>query len=281
MSISLYSAGTIDTLLAAKLSISSLSNAATSTLNATAPTAGQALTFDGTDLVWATVGGGGGGWTPGSSDLAMGGYAITNASALTLTYGGGGGITFQDGSIQYHAAGSHDLDMNGYSISNAGAGQFSTGVTSQGSGGISTLGGYSGNLVSVSDYTNTTTITPTGIQFPDSTMQTTAATFDQKRAIANSIASCFSANTYSPFFQFVGHVALVTYMTGKYNGSGSYLIGIGYPGSTPTSISLTSSSDSSGNVIATVSFGWTSISGMAIAYSEDGGTTWTYSDLVF
>lgn len=39
------------------LTISTLSNAATSTLNVTAPTTGQALTFDGTDLVWATVGG--------------------------------------------------------------------------------------------------------------------------------------------------------------------------------------------------------------------------------
>lgn len=42
------------------LTISSLSNAATSTLNATAPTTGQALTFDGTELKWATVSGGGG-----------------------------------------------------------------------------------------------------------------------------------------------------------------------------------------------------------------------------
>jgi len=42
------------------LTISTLSNAATSTLNSTAPTTGQALTFDGTDLIWATVGGGGG-----------------------------------------------------------------------------------------------------------------------------------------------------------------------------------------------------------------------------
>jgi len=40
------------------LTISTLSNGATSTLNATAPTTGQALTFDGTDLVWATAGGG-------------------------------------------------------------------------------------------------------------------------------------------------------------------------------------------------------------------------------
>ena len=42
------------------LTIGSLSNAAASTLNATAPTNGQALTFDGTELKWATVGGGGG-----------------------------------------------------------------------------------------------------------------------------------------------------------------------------------------------------------------------------
>ena len=43
------------------LTISTLSNAATSTLNAAVPTTGQSLTFDGTDLKWATVGGGGGG----------------------------------------------------------------------------------------------------------------------------------------------------------------------------------------------------------------------------
>jgi hypothetical protein len=40
------------------LTISTLSNGATSTLNATAPTTGQALTYDGTDLVWSTAGGG-------------------------------------------------------------------------------------------------------------------------------------------------------------------------------------------------------------------------------
>lgn len=42
------------------LTVSTLSNGATSTLNATAPTTGQALTFDGTELKWGTVGGGGG-----------------------------------------------------------------------------------------------------------------------------------------------------------------------------------------------------------------------------
>jgi hypothetical protein len=42
------------------LTISTLSNGATSTLNATAPTAGQVLSYDGTDLIWASGGGGGG-----------------------------------------------------------------------------------------------------------------------------------------------------------------------------------------------------------------------------
>ena len=55
------------------LTISTLSNAAASTLNATAPTTGQALTFDGTQLVWATVSGGGGG--------------ISDAPADGITYG--------------------------------------------------------------------------------------------------------------------------------------------------------------------------------------------------
>jgi len=66
MPLNLYSAGKVDDLLSVKLSVSSLSNAATSTLDATAPTTGQALTFDGTNLVWATVGGGGGGASWGS-----------------------------------------------------------------------------------------------------------------------------------------------------------------------------------------------------------------------
>ena len=60
MAINLYSKASVDSLLSAKLSISSLSNAAATTLNATAPTTGQALTFDGTELKWATVSGGGG-----------------------------------------------------------------------------------------------------------------------------------------------------------------------------------------------------------------------------
>jgi hypothetical protein len=57
MPINLYSKDSVDDFLDEKLSISSLSNAATVTLNAGVPTAGQALTYDGTDLIWATVSG--------------------------------------------------------------------------------------------------------------------------------------------------------------------------------------------------------------------------------
>jgi len=60
MAINLYSKASVDSLLSPKLSISSLSNAAATTLNATAPTTNQVLSFDGTELKWATVSGGGG-----------------------------------------------------------------------------------------------------------------------------------------------------------------------------------------------------------------------------
>jgi hypothetical protein len=71
------------------LTISDLSNAATSTLNATAPTSGQSLTYDGTDLIWATVSGGGG---LTISTLSNAATSTLNATAPTsgqsLTYDG-------------------------------------------------------------------------------------------------------------------------------------------------------------------------------------------------
>jgi hypothetical protein len=60
MAINLYSKASVDSLLSPKLSISSLTNAAATTLNATAPTTDQVLSYDGTELKWATVAGGGG-----------------------------------------------------------------------------------------------------------------------------------------------------------------------------------------------------------------------------
>ena len=70
------------------LTISSLSNAAATTLDATAPTTGQALTFDGTELAWATVGGGGGG-------VAWGGITgtVTDQTDLTSYISGLGYLT--------------------------------------------------------------------------------------------------------------------------------------------------------------------------------------------
>jgi hypothetical protein len=105
---------------------------------------------------------------------------------------------------------------------------------------------------------------------------------DPKKAIANIAASCFSGNSASTFFFFNGSIALqLSNGSGKFSGSGQYLLGIGYPSGSPTTLALTSSTDANGNLIATMSFSWTSISGSAIAYSDDGGTTWTYSDLTF
>ena len=130
MAINIYSKDSVDNLLSAKLSISSLSNAATSTLNATAPTTGQALTFDGTDLVWATVGGGGsfdGGTVTNAivvDESATSGYSTTYAGAWISMAGGsmyvsqeeglvsgfniqlpvGGTITFGDSTTQTTAA---------------------------------------------------------------------------------------------------------------------------------------------------------------------------------
>ena len=161
MPINLYSKDSVDDLLDAKLSdapsdgstygrnnaawavisgggltISTLSNAATSTLAAAVPTAGQALTYDGTDLIWATVSGSAA-WgaitgtlstqTDLQSELDLkanlvgpsftsgitvdGGLTITGPSGNpTFTYSGldlggaSGGITFADATVQSTAA---------------------------------------------------------------------------------------------------------------------------------------------------------------------------------
>lgn len=157
----------------------------------------------------------------------------------------------------------------------------STAISVSGAGGTSTLGADSGATVSADNGSGSITkLTTTGITFPDSTTQTTAATYDAKKAIANACASCFSANVYTPIFQFIGHVAMALYMSGKFSGSGQYQLGVGTPGYTPSVLLLTSSSDSVGNVTANSSFSFTSVAGQSIAYSDDYGTTWTYSDLV-
>ena len=161
MPINLYSKDSVDDLLDAKLSdapsdgstygrnnaawavisgggltISTLSNAATSTLAAGVPTAGQALTYDGTDLIWATVSGSAAwgaitGTLSTQTDLQAeldlkaplsapsftsgitsdGGVTVLGPSGNpTFTYSGldlggaSGGITFADATVQSTAA---------------------------------------------------------------------------------------------------------------------------------------------------------------------------------
>ena len=241
MPLNLYSAGKVDDLLSVKLSVSSLSNAATSTLNATAPTAGQALTFDGTDLVWATVGGGGGGASWGSIT-----GTLSSQTDLATALG-------------------DKADVSG-----------STAVSVSGSGGTSTLGADSGATVSADNGSGSITkLTTTGITFPDSTTQTTAATYDAKKAIANLAASCFTTNGST--IGFTNYIAAAVAQGSKFQTSSAYLLGIGTPGYGPTTLTLTYSSAT----FADSGVSWGSYSGQAIAYSDDYGTTWTYADLTF
>ena len=131
MPINLYSKDSVDDLLDAKLSdapidgstygrqdgawaivsgggltISDLSNAATATLNAGVPTAGQALTYDGTDLIWATVTGDYlplvGGTVTGPvivDESATSGFTTTYSGALISMAGGLMYISQEEGVI--------------------------------------------------------------------------------------------------------------------------------------------------------------------------------------
>ena len=243
MPLNLYSAGKVDDLLSVKLSVSSLSNAATSTLNATAPTAGQALTFDGTDLVWATVGGGGGGasWGSITGTLSSQTDLWTALSALAPTAGP----------------------------------SFTGTVSITGSWGSVTIGDSTTGSLALYNGSQTTTYAASGITFPDSTVQTTAATYDAKKAIANLAASCFTTNGST--IGFTNYIAAAVAQGSKFQSSSAYVLGIGTPGYGPTTLTLTYSSAT----WADSGVSWGSFGGQAIAYSDDYGTTWTYSDLTF
>jgi len=152
MAINLYSKDSVDDLLDAKLSISSLSNAATVTLNAGVPTAGQALTYDGTDLIWATVGGGGG--------LTI--STLSNGATSTLNPGVPSAeqvLVFDGTDLAWH-----------YPTINWGAigGTLSTQMDLQGELDLKA------NL-SAPSFTSGISVDATGITFSDSTTQTTAA----------------------------------------------------------------------------------------------------------
>lgn len=175
MPINLYSTGTVDSLLAAKLSdapidgstygrnngawavvsggggltISTLSNAATSTLNAGVPTAGQALTYDGTNLIWATVTGD---YLPEIGGTVTGPIIVDESatSGYTTTYSGAQ-ISMAGGSM---IISQEDVLIEGYNVMLPASGTI---------GNIGTL------------------------TFSDTTTQTTA--FSNDKAIANAFAA--------------------------------------------------------------------------------------------
>lgn len=151
------------------LSISDLSNGAASTLNATAPTTGQALTYDGTELVWATVSG---------SYLPLSGGTMTGAINF-----GTGGQNIDVGTFDSGRFGSNGISLKcavGYELNwQAGwltANQF------LGTPSIVPLlidSGAGTTLKVWEDTTNTgVEISHTEITFPDDTTQTTAGIAD-------------------------------------------------------------------------------------------------------
>ena len=225
MSISLYSSATTDSLLSPKLSISSLSNAAATTLNATAPTTGQVLTYDGTELIWATGGGGGsflplaGGTMDASATIVLSdatynslvsgevfGVELTadptqNASlsfnALTIQDGLGTmqlsatALTFPDATTQSTAF----PGFTGYApLSSPG---FSGTATFTGSGGTVSLSD-SGLDLSASTGGGSVIVGTSGITFSDSTVMTTAAAaYTADNAKADAVAALIN---YFPYY---------------------------------------------------------------------------------
>jgi hypothetical protein len=131
MAINLYSKDSVDDLLDAKLSITSLSNAATSTLNAGVPTAGQALTYDGTDLIWATVSG---------SYLPLVGGTVTGPIIVDESAGSGFISTLSGAQLSFDGTGCYisgeETTTYGLSISNCPAINFAD-STSQTTAGVS------------------------------------------------------------------------------------------------------------------------------------------------
>jgi hypothetical protein len=117
------------------------------------------------------------------------------------------------------------------------------------------------------------------IIFGDSTTQTTAATYDAKKAIANLCAACFTSD--GTHWGFGGMVAIALSINGKFSngmGAGPYRLGYTY-GSAINQFNLTSSSSQFADSGLSISQSW--YSGDSIWYSDDSGTTWTQSDFTF
>jgi hypothetical protein len=151
------------------LSINDLANGATSTLNTTQPETGYALTFDGTDLVWANV---------TASHLPLSGGTMTGAINF-----GTGGQNIDVGTFDSGRYGSNGISLKcavGFEL-NWQAGWL-TGNQFLGTPSIVPIyiDSGAGSTLKVWEGTTSTgvTISHTGITFPDSTTQTTAAIAD-------------------------------------------------------------------------------------------------------
>lgn len=105
---------------------------------------------------------------------------------------------------------------------------------------------------------------------------TTSYTYEPKKAIANLCASCFISNGST--FYFTNYVALCVAQGTKFTTGSAFLLGLGIPANAPTyTFALTSSSASQ----ADTGISYTSVAGHNVCYSEDSGSSWTYSDLTF
>lgn len=151
------------------LSINDLANGATSTLNTTQPETGYALTFDGTDLVWANV---------TASHLPLSGGTMTGAINF-----GTGGQNIDVGTFDSGRYGSNGISLKcavGFEL-NWQAGWL-TGNQFLGTPSIVPIyiDSGAGSTLKVWEGTTSTgvTISHTGITFPDSTTQTTAGIAD-------------------------------------------------------------------------------------------------------
>lgn len=105
---------------------------------------------------------------------------------------------------------------------------------------------------------------------------TTSYTYDTKKAIANLCASCFGSAGST--FYFTNYVAQCVQQGSKFTSGSAFLLGLGYFSSAPI---YTFTLIGSGPAIADTGVSYTSVGGMNVCYSEDSGSTWTYSDLSF
>jgi hypothetical protein len=103
----------------------------------------------------------------------------------------------------------------------------------------------------------------------------TPSSYNANLAIANLCASCF---LMSSNFGFTNYVAACVAQGSKFQMGSQYLLGIGIPGSAPTyAFNLSYSS----STFADTGISATSVSGHCICYSDNYGSSWTYSDLTF